>query len=152
MRFAQARDILQEQVAPYHRSVSQRYQEFSGQEISPRNRLMLDYLIDHELRLALAIHDFMESAHPGALDYWFKNIEISFPDATPEVLTAACSSDLDALVGAAIHYKTALIAFFAHLLLNCDGVNAAHLFQTLKDQEEKGMKRFIRHAQGLADL
>ena len=152
MRFAQTREILQQQVAPYHRAVSQLYQDFSGAEISPRNRLMLDYLIDHELRLALAIHDFMAAAHPGALDYWFKRIEIAFPVARPEVLAAACRTDLDALVGAAIHYKTALIAFYGHLLQNCDDAQAAHLFQTLKDQEEKGMKRFIRHAQGLADL
>lgn len=152
MRFEQARAILQQLVAPYHRTVSQLYQDFSGQEISPRNRLMLDYLIDHELRLALAIHDFMETATPGALDYWFKRIEIPFPAATPEVLTAACRTDLDQLVGAAIHYKRALITFYGHLLLNCNDAAAAHLFQTLKDQEEKGMKRFIRHAQGLADL
>jgi hypothetical protein len=152
MRFAQTREILQQQVAPYHRTVSQLYQDFSGQETSPRNQLMLDYLVDHELRLALAIHDFMAAAHPGALDYWFKNIEIPFPAATPEVLTAACCTDLDALVGAAIHYKTALITFYGHLLLTCNDAAAAHLFQTLKDQEEKGMKRFIRHAQGLADL
>lgn len=152
MRFAQTRDILQQQVAPYHRTVSQHYQEFSAQKISPRNQLMLDYLIDHELRLALAIHDFMGAAPPKALDYWFKRIEIPFPAATAEVLTDACRCDLDALVGAAIHYKTALIAFYGHLLQNCDDAKAAHLFQTLKDQEEKGMKRFIRHAQGLADL
>jgi rubrerythrin len=152
MRFEQTRAVLQQQVAPYHRTVSQLYQDFCGQEVSPRNQLMLDYLIDHELRLALAIHDFMGSAHPGVLDYWFKRIEIPFPAATPEALTAACRTDLDQLVGAAIHYKTALIAFFEHLLLNCDDAAAAHLFQTLKDQEEKGMKRFIRHAQGLADL
>lgn len=152
MRFEQTRAILQQQVAPYHRYVSQLYQDFAAQELSPRNRLMIDYLIDHELRLALAIHDFIESAHPGALDYWFKRIEIPFPLATPAVLTEACRCDLDQLVGAAIHYKTALIAFYGHLLLNCDDAAATHLFQTLKDQEEKGMKRFIRHAQGLADL
>lgn len=152
MRFEQTRDILHQQVAPYHRAVSQLYQGFLEKEISPRNRLMLDYLIDHELRLALAIHDFMASAHTGALDYWFRRIEIPFPDASPEILTDLSRSDLDALVGAAISYKRALIDYFGHLLLHCEDAAAAHLFQTLKDQEEKGMKRFIRHAQGLSDL
>lgn len=152
MRFAQTRDILQQQVAPYHRCVSQLYHDFAGQDLSPRNRLMLDYLIDHELRLALAIHDFVEAAHPGALDYWFKRIELPFPVPTAEILGDACCADLDQLVGAAISYKSALITFFTHLLQNCDDPAAAHLFQTLRDQEEKGMKRFIRQAQGLADL
>lgn len=152
MRFEQTRDILQRQVAGYHRAVSRLYQEFADQEPAPRNRLMLDYLIDHELRLALAIADYMAEASEAALDYWFKRIEIPFPSPEAAILTEGCRTDLDQLVGAAIHYKSALIAFYAHLVQQCDATETARLFQSLKAQEEKGMKRFIRHAQGLADL
>lgn len=152
MRFEQTRDILQHQVADYHRSVSRLYQEFAEQDVSPRNRLMLEYLIDHELRLALAIHDFMAEAPEHALDYWFKRIEVPFPMADAAALVDSCRTDLDRLVGAAIHFKTALIDFYGHLVQQCDAAETAHLFRKLKEQEEKGMKRFIRHAQGLADL
>lgn len=152
MRFEQTRDILQHQVAEYHRGVSRLYQEFATLEVSPRNRLMLEYLVDHELRLALAIHDFMAESPAAALDYWFKRIEIPFPSPDGGVLADACRTDLDRLVGAAIQYKTALIDFYGHLVQQCDVAETTHLFQTLKTQEEKGMKRFIRHAQGLADL
>lgn len=152
MRFEQTRDILQHQVAEYHRAVSRLYQEFAGQETAPRNRLMLDFLVEHELRLALAIHDFMAEAPPSSLDYWFKRIDIAFPVPGKETLTAACRTDLDQLVGAAIGYKSALIGFYDHLVQQCDAVETADLFQTLRMQEEKGMKRFIRHAQGLEDL
>jgi hypothetical protein len=152
MRFDQARDILQHQLVHYHRSVSRLYQEFAGGELSPRNRLMVDFLVEHELRLAQDILDFMGTASHGALDYWFKSIDIPFPVPSGDVLTDACRTDLDQLVGAAVSYKTALIDFFAHLLRSCDAEETARLFQSLKSQEEKGMKRFIRQAQGLADL
>ena len=152
MRFIQTHNILQHQVAEYHRGVSRLYQEFADGEISPRNRLMLEYLIDHELRLALAIHDFMAEAAESALDYWFKRIDMPFPVPDAAVLADACRTDLDRLVGAAIHYKTALIDFYGHLVQQCEAAETAHLFRKLKEQEEKGMKRFIRHAQGLADL
>lgn len=152
MRFNQTRDILQKLAGPYHRSVSGLYREFGQGELTPRNRLMLDFLIDHELRLALAIQDFMESAPESAVDYWFKRIEIPFPDPDPALLTDGCRGDLDQLVGAAIRYKSALIEYYRHLLQNCDADETRHLFQALQTQEEKGMKRFIRHAQGLADL
>ncbi|MDD2732300.1 MAG: aminoglycoside phosphotransferase [Desulfuromonadaceae bacterium] len=152
MRFAQTREILQNLAAPYHRSISSLYSEFSHGEVSPRNRLMLEYLIDHELRLALAIHDYMESAPESAIEYWFKRIEIPFPTPDHTLLTDGCRVDLDQLVGVAIRYKTALIGFYDHLLLNCVSDETEHLFKTLKGQEELGMKRFIRHAQGLADL
>jgi len=152
MRFEQTRDILHHEVAEYHRGVSRLYQDFAEQEVAPRNRLMLEYLIDHELRLALAIHDFMAEAPERALDYWFKRIEIPFPVPDAAVLADACRADLDRLVGAAIHFKTALIDFYGHLAQQCEAAETVHLFKKLKEQEEKGMKRFIRHAQGLADL
>jgi hypothetical protein len=152
MRFDRTRDILQQQVTQYHRAVSRLYQDFAATELSPRNRLMIDYLVDHELRLALAIQDFMDSAAPGALEQWFKSIALPFPTPDGETLTDSCRTDLDQLVGAAIAYKSALIAFFDHLLLSCDSDDTRQLFQALKTQEENGMKRFIRHAQGLEDL
>lgn len=152
MRFEQTRDILHHQVEPYHRSVSRLYQDFGELDIAPRNRLMLDYLIDHELRLALAIHDFMVSSPEDVIDYWFKRIEIQFPTPVAETLTDDCRCDLDKLVGAAIGYKKSLLDFFDHLLSNCDAAAPRNLFLALKGQEEKSMKRLIRHAQGLADL
>jgi len=152
MRFEQTRDILQHLVEPYHRTVSRLYQEFGQEDISPRNRLLLDYLIEHELRLALAIHDFMESAPENVVDYWFKRIEIPFPTPDASPLTDACRNDLDGLVGAAIRFKTPLLDFYEHLLATCDSVEARQLFAALRAQEEKSMKRLIRHAQGLADL
>lgn len=152
MRFEQSSDILKHQVAGYHRALSTLYREFAVREPAPRIRLMLDYLIDHELRLALAIHDFMAEAPETALDYWFRRIEIPFPEPDPATLTDGCLLDLDLLVGASIQYKSQLIAFYDHLVQQCDSPESAALFQALKTQEEKGMKRFIRHAQGLADL
>ena len=152
MRYAQTRDILLHQVAPYHRTASQLYSDFSQGELSPRNRLMIDFLVEHEMRLSLAILNFMESAPDRAVDYWFKRIEIPFPAVDPGVLTDACRFCLDDLTGAAIVHKEALIGFFNHLLQNCDSEETFHLFSTLKQQEEKGMKRFIRQSQGLADL
>jgi len=152
MRFEQTRDILHHLVASYHRSVSRLYQEFADLKITPRNRLMLEYLVDHELRLALAIHDFMAEAPEAALDYWFKRIEIPFPAPCKETLSDGCRSDLDQLVGAAISFKTNLLNFYEHLLANCDSAESIQLFKALKGQEEQSMKRLIRHAQGLADL
>jgi hypothetical protein len=152
MRFEQTREILNHQVAEYHRTLSRLYQEFANLEIAPRNRLLLDYLIDHELRLALAIHDFMSEAPENFVDYWFKRIEIPFPTPEAAILTDGCRSDLDQLVGAAISFKTPLLNFYDHLLSNCDAAEARQLFTSLRTQEEKSMKRLIRHAQGLADL
>jgi len=152
MRFEQTRTILQHLAPDYHRTVSHYYQTLADGDVSPRVRLMLDYLIDHEQHRALALGDFCHDASPHVLDHWFKGVEISFPEAEASVLDEAARTDLDQLVKSAITYKSNLIRYFAHLLEHCNGDEATHLFQTLKLQEEKAMKRLIRHAQGLADL
>ena len=152
MRFEQTRAILQHLVPDYHRKVSNYYQKMADGDVSPRVQLMLDYLIDHEQHRALALGEFCRDASPHVLEHWFKGVEIKFPEARKDILGEAARTDLDQLIKAAVNYKSDLISYFAHLLERCDGKETTNLFQTLKSQEEKAMKRMIRHSQGLADL
>ncbi len=152
MRFEQTRTILQRLVPAFHRTVSGYYQSMAEGEVSPRVRLMLDYLIDHELHRALALGEFCNDASTHLLNHWFKGVEIIFPEPQEQMLTDAARTDLDELIKAAVNYKYCLIGYFAYLLDHCSEKQTILLFQTLKTQEEKAMKRMIRHAQGLADL
>ncbi len=62
MRFEQTRTILQQLAPAYHRQVSGFFQQLAEGEVSPRVRLMLDYLIDHEEHRALALGEFCHGA------------------------------------------------------------------------------------------
>lgn len=152
MRYEQTRTILQHLAPNYHRKVGEYYQELAEGEVSPRVRLMLDYLIDHELHRALALGEYCQDASAHVLEHWFKGVEINFPEARQETLGEETRRDLDQLIKAAVSYKQVLINYFAHLLDHCASKETRNLFQTLKNQEEKALKRMIRHAQGLADL
>jgi hypothetical protein len=152
MRYEQTRTILQQLAPAYHRKVSSYYQMLSEGQVSPRIRLMLDYLIDHEEHRALALGEFCHGAPHKVLDHWLTGLEVNFPHAQPEILDESARNDLDQLIKAAVYYKQTLIDYFRHALEHCTDKQASNLFQTLKLQEEKAMKRMIRHAQGLADL
>ncbi len=152
MRFEQTRTILGKLAPDYHRAVSKNFQNMADGEVSPRVRLLLDYLIDHEQHRALALKEYCEEAIPQALDHWFKGLEFNFPEVRADLLPEEAQNDLDQLLCAAISYKTNLINYFAYLQEHCADQATMVLFQTLKSQEEKAMKRMIRHAQGLADL
>jgi len=152
MRYEQTRTILQHLAPDYHRTVSRFYQQIAEEDVSPRVRLMLDYLIDHEQHRALALGEFCQDASRHVLDHWFKGLEIEFPQARADMLDPAAKTDLEELVKSAVGYKSNLIRYFAHLLEHANGRECIDLFQALKTQEEKAMKRMIRHAQGLADL
>ena len=68
------------------------------------------------------------------------------------MLDPAAATDLDQLVKAAVSYKNTLIDYFAHLIDHCTEKQTLNLLQSLKSQEERAMRRMIRHSQGLADL
>lgn len=152
MRYEQTREILQKLAPDYHRKVSDYYQQLSECDVSPRVRLMLDYLIDHEQQRALALGEFCHGASRHVLDYWFRGIEIQFPHPRADILPETAKNDLDQLISSAVAYKQNLINYFGHLLEHATTRETSHLFQTLKTQEEKALKRMIRHSQGLADL
>jgi len=152
MRFEQTRNILGKLVPDYHRRVAGYYQDLADGEVTPRVRLMLEYLIDHELHRALALREFCEGLPPHALEKWLKGLEINIPEPRADMIESEARSNLDHLLCSAVRYKTNLLEYFEHLLDRCPDKKTLNLFQTLKSQEEKAMKRMIRHAQGLADL
>ena len=152
MRFEQTRTILQQLAPDYHRRVSDYYQSMAEGEVSPRVRLMLDYLIAHEQHRALALGEYCNDAPHKVLEHWLKGVQINFPKAPAGILDAEAATNLDQLIKAAVNYKTILIDYFSYLLDHCSDQETRNLFLSLKNQEEKAMKRMIRHAQGLADL
>lgn len=152
MRYEQTRTILQHLAPDYHRAVSRYYQALADGVVSPRVRLMLDYLIDHEQHRALALGEFCQGASAHVLDYWFRGLEANFPHPRSDLLGDPARTDLDELVKVAVTYKRILIDYFDHLLGHCREIEPQMLFQALKVQEEMAMKRMVRHAQGLADL
>ena len=141
MRYEQTREILQKLAPDYHRKVSLFYEQLAECKVAPRVRLMLDYLIDHEQQRAVALDEFCQEAPKQVLDYWFKGVEINFPRPKADLLPETAGSDLDQL-----------ISYFDHLLEHTTSPEPKNLIITLKTQEEKAMKRMIRHSQGLADL
>ncbi len=152
MRFEQTRTILQKLAPAYHRRVSDDFQQLAESEVSPRVELMLDYLIDHEEHRALALGEFCRGASHKVLEHWLKGLERNFPQVPDGLLGESTRSDLDQLIKAAVGYKQVLIDYFQYAAEHCTDKQTGSLFEKLRSQEDKAMKRMIRHAQGLADL
>lgn len=152
MRFEQTRTILQKLAPAYHRKVSDIFQDLSEKEVSPRVRLMLDYLVDHEDHRALALGEFCHGTPHKVLEHWLKGLEINFPQVPAGIIDDSACFDLDQLIKAAVGFKKVLIDYYSQASMHCSDKETCNLFEKLKNQEEKAMKRMIRHAQGLADL
>ena len=141
MRFEQTRTILKYLAPAYHHSVGDYFQALAEGNVSPRVALMLDYLVDHERHRALALAEFCRDASHHLLDQWCKGVEINFPHARPEVIEDGARNDLDLLMKAAVAYKKTLIDYYNHVVQRCGDDDSRALFEQLKNQEEKAMKR-----------
>ena len=75
-----------------------------------------------------------------------------FPDVPADLLDANAGTDLDRLIKLAVGYKQVLIDYFGYAAEHCTDRQTANLFEKLRSQEDRAMRRMIRHAQGLADL
>jgi len=152
MRFEQTRTILQKLAPDYHRQVSGHFQQLAEGDVSPRVRLMLDYLVDHEDHRALALGEFCQGAPQKVLEHWLKGLEVNFPKVPQTLLDDNARFDLDRLIKAAVGYKQVLTDYYQYAAEHCTDRQTSSLFEKLRSQEDKAMKRMIRHAQGLADL
>ena len=152
MRFEQTRTILQKLAPQYHRTVSDHFQQLADGEVSPRVKLMLDSLIDHEEHRALALGEFCHGAPHKVLEHWLKGLERNFPDVPADLLDANAGTDLDRLIKSAVGYKQVLIDYFGYAAEHSTYRHTANLIEKLSSQEDRAMRRMIRHAQGLADL
>lgn len=152
MRFEQTGTILKQLALTYHLKVRDLFIDFGEGDMSPRVRMMLEYLIDHEEKRAHALAEFCSSAPEKLLDHWHKGLEIRFPKMVAEQLDDGCRYDLDSLIKVAVTYKQALVDYYQYACEHAADKKIAELFQQLAAQEEEALKRMIRHAQGLADL
>ena len=138
MRYEQLHNVLHHLAPAYHRTVSDYYQKLADGDVSPRIRLMLDYLIDHEQGRALALGEYCREAYSPIQDHWIKGLEINFPEARPEELGAEAATDLDKLVKAAVSYKKTLIDYFSHLLEPCTERAPCNPSPTLQNPGREG--------------
>lgn len=152
MRFEQTGNILKKLAPSYHLKVREYFQQFSEGEVSPRVRMMLDYLMDHEELRARALAEFCETVPKQVLEHWLKGLEVEFPKMVDNLLDDGCRYDLNELIRVVVTYKQALIDYYQYAFEHAADPKTSAMFEQLKNQEDKAMKRLIRHAQGLADL
>lgn len=152
MRMVRTTDLLRDEVATFHRELAEILKRRAAEEIPPRVRLLVEYLAEYEVKRAEAIDRFLaESSHDPEEDAW-----IPLPDSPPALdpLLSADQTfrDFDRLVGALLASRRSLIDYLASCACCCRDDSSRATFLSLRGQEERGMRRFVRQIQGLSDL
>jgi len=152
MRFIRVREVLGDQIAPYHRELGEMIRRVLPREIPPRVRMLAEYLVEYEENRAGAIHSFIdECSENGTLDLWTPH-----PDMTLHLDLSRFDddalSDYDHLSATLLACRNRLIEYLDACAAAATDPSVRRLFASLRMQEERGVKRFARQILGLSDL
>ena len=148
--FKQARDVLHH-CQTFHRKVGGYYLTLRGNVVSPRVQLFLDYLVDHENKVADALVDYEESAPSRVMNTWFQTITVT--DSLPifDRVQLNPEMSLNDVLDIGLHFDTVLLDCYRVVRDSVEYAEVRDVFQNLFEFEEQEIQTLVRVAQSTAD-
>ena len=151
MSVEQARTII-DHTRDFHQRISSYYHRLADSTQQERVKLLLDYMCEHEKRLALGIEEYENSAPDSILNTWFLTPECT--DATKFLEDIPLKSDLsvETIVELGIKATSCVMQVYKTLAEQAEPESVRQVFSNLLQMEEKSQQQFVRDAGLLADL
>ena len=102
MQIEQIKDIL-DWIVDYHQQMTECYEHCSEQTESPRLKMLLEYLSEHENQLTQTISRYEEESDPRDLNTWC----LEYMDKVPVLTHTLCEANLKELTADQIIARTA---------------------------------------------
>ncbi|WP_415891149.1 ATPase [Neptuniibacter sp. SY11_33] len=152
MQIEQISDIL-DWIVNYHQQIAKCYEHCSDQSESPRVKMLLDYIADHEKQLTLTIARYEEETELKDLNTWC----IEYVDKAPALEHMLCESNLNEMDTNQIMVRTAsihnqLLDLYQHLVSRAGNARIRELFNDLILLEEHEIMRMVKSSEGLSDI
>ena len=151
MSVQQTRSII-DHVRVFHQWVSQYYHRLAESTQRKRTKLLLDYMSEHEQRLANCLKEYEESAPHKIMDTWLMSTDAA--DATQLIADSESVSDMsvDDVIALGIRLSQCAISVYEDLADYSEPESVRETFANLLHLEEKALKQFVRDAGRLEDL
>lgn len=147
------RDILQ-WTQDYHQALSDCMKHCADQNESIRAKMLLDYLADHEKKLAMVLERFAQSADKKALNTWC----VEYLDKHPIIVhTPICEGPFVKLMPGEIITQVTdqhnqIIDLYKHLLARAEIPTAKELLEQLTSLQEHQIMQMVHSANRLEDI
>lgn len=137
----------------FHQHLSECLAHCATKNESERARMLLDYLADHEKKLAHVVARFEETGDSHALDTWC----YEYITEHPIVKHAHCDapfSDLNAaeIMEVIVDQHQQVIELYRYLAERADIPTAKELMESLRSMEEHEMMRAVQTANRFEDM
>lgn len=151
MPVEQTRSII-DHTRIFHRRVSQYYHRLADSTQRGRVKLLLDYMSEHEQRLADCMAQYEVTAPEKILNTWIQIANTT--DATKLMADAELVSGMsvDEIVDLGIRFSECVIEVYQQLSSQSEPESVQQVFANLLSLEQKALQQFVRDAGRLADL
>jgi hypothetical protein len=151
MSVEQTRHII-DHTRAFHRMASKYYHRLAESTQRDRVKLLLDYMSEHELRLAHGLAEYEESAPEKILNTWLQS------SGTTDAVTLVTDTEtvaemsVDEIVELGIKLSDCVLDVYHDLSIRAEPESVRQVFANLLNMEEKSLQQFVRDAGRLADL
>ena len=151
MSVEQTRNIIDHTKA-FHRMASLYYHRLADSTQRERVKLLLDYMSEHELRLAHGLAEYEESAPENILNTWLQSSGTT--DAIQLVTDSETVAEMsiDEIVELGIKLSECVLDVYQDLASRAEPESVRQVFANLLSMEEKALQQFVRDAGRLSDL
>ena len=151
----QTRSVI-DHARDFHEQLAHYYHGLADVANQTRVRLLLDYMSDHEERLAKALAEYEDSAPASILNTWLQS-----PHETDSLIAIRehlqgvridPSIEVDDVIETGIKLSEHLLEVYRDLARQSEPESVRQVFENLLRMEEKAQQQFARDAGRLSDL
>jgi rubrerythrin len=151
MTTEQARSII-DHTRDFHRRISLYYHRLADSTQKQRVKLLLDYMSEHEQRLANCISDYEETAPTSIMNTWFQSASNTDAGKSLQDIELEPNQSVDDIIDLGIQVSECVLVVYRNLVDQVEPESVQQVFANLLSMEEKAQKQFSRDAGRLADL
>lgn len=151
MPVEQTKDVL-DHMRLFHSRVSQYYHRLADSTQRVRVKLLLDYMSEHERRLAESLEDYEETASPRILKTWLKSGCTTDASKLLEDEQLVAQMPVEEVVQVGVRLSECAISIYEHLANYAEPESIRQVFQNLLDMEQEALHQFVRAAGRLEDI
>jgi hypothetical protein len=151
MTVEQTRNII-DHTRIFHRRVSQYYHHLADSTQRGRVKLLLDYMSEHEKRLADCLSAYEDSAPEKILNTWFQTASTTDASDLIADVELVPGMSVDEIVDLGIRLAECVLEVYKDLARQSEPESVRQVFTSLLNLEQKALQQFVRDAGRLADL
>lgn len=151
MATEQTRNIL-DHTRDFHQRISQYFHHLADSTQRQRVKLLLDYMSEHERRLADCVRDYEEAASASIMNTWIQSSSCTDAAKLLDDFQLKPDQPIEDVIELGLRISECALEVYRHLADRAEPESVRQVFLNLLALELESQKQFAQNAGRLADL